>query len=206
MNSNFKASGLPNGRSNGFRGAGPVKKREYLTGDFARDMKSLRIKGPVRNPQTRKEIYVDETPQFITYLTLALQNISEIIGKGKDLSNFSDESSVKTALEGFSFSPFTLTLGETGRFGDLLWVGLEESASLAALVRSLRARLADAGIAFDKKPFKAHITAARYMRSSPPDLPAPRGKMRVEKISLMRSDLKDGKRVYTEICAKEAGA
>lgn len=117
-----------------------------------------------------------------------------------------DADAVKTALEGFSFSPFTLTLGETGRFGDLLWVGLEESAPLAALVRSLRARLTDAGIAFDKKPFKAHITAARYMRSSPPDLHAPRGKMRVEKISLMRSDLKDGKRVYTEIFAKEAGA
>ena len=37
-------------------------------------------------------------------------------------------------------------------------------------------------------------------------MPAPRGKMRVEKISLMRSDLKDGKRVYTQIFAKEAGA
>ena len=81
MSSYIKVGGRPNGRANGFRGAGPVKKREYLSGDFIRDMRSLRIKGSIRSPQTRKETMVDETPQFITYLTLALQNISDIIGE-----------------------------------------------------------------------------------------------------------------------------
>ena len=72
------------------------KKRQYLTGDFMRDMKSLRIKGLIRNPQTRKETNVDETPQFSTYLTLALQNISDIIGE--DISRMRQPAAVEKAL------------------------------------------------------------------------------------------------------------
>lgn len=72
------------------------KKRQYLTGDFMRDMKSLRIKGLIRNPQTRKETNVDETPQFTTYLTLALQNISDIIGE--DISRMRQSAAVEKAL------------------------------------------------------------------------------------------------------------
>ena len=86
------------GRGNGFRGGAPFKKRQYLTGDFARDMLSLRIKGRIRSPQTRKETMVDETPRFITYLTLALQNVSDILGKGQDLSNMKEESAVRRML------------------------------------------------------------------------------------------------------------
>ena len=84
-------------RGAGSRGAGPIKKREYLTGDYYRDMKSLRILGSIRNPQTRRDEYKDETPQFITYLTLALQNITDIIGE--DLSKMRSVNSVEKALK-----------------------------------------------------------------------------------------------------------
>ena len=94
---NNNAMGMrSHGRGNGFHGGAPFKKREYLSGEFDRDMKSLRIKGLIRSPQTRKEMYVDETPQFITYLTLALQNISDIIGK--DISKMREASSVEKAI------------------------------------------------------------------------------------------------------------
>ena len=96
MSNNITMGMRSHGRGNGFRGGAPLKKREYLSGDFVRDMKSLRIKGSIRNPQTRKETYVDETPQFITYLTLALQNISDIVGK--DISKMREASSVEKAL------------------------------------------------------------------------------------------------------------
>jgi len=82
-----------------WRDRASAKKRTYLSGDYKKDMATLRIFGNIRNPQTRKDEFKDEVPQFITYLTLALQNVSEIIGKRKDLSNLRDESSVKTALE-----------------------------------------------------------------------------------------------------------
>ena len=81
MSYNITVGARQHGRANGFRGGAPMKKRTYLSGDFARDMRELRIKGLIRSPQTRKETDVDETPQFITYLTLALQNISDIIGE-----------------------------------------------------------------------------------------------------------------------------
>ena len=97
MSSYSKVGGRQGGRPSGFRGVGPIKKREYLTGDFIRDMRSLRIKGSIRNPQTRKESQVDETPQFITYLTLALQNITDIIGE--DLSKMRSVNAVEKALK-----------------------------------------------------------------------------------------------------------
>lgn len=76
-----------------------AKRRIYLSGrDFYTDMKTLRILGSIRNPQKRVDEYKDETPQFITYLTLALQNISEIIGHNADLSGMRDASAVSKTL------------------------------------------------------------------------------------------------------------
>ena len=74
------------------------KPRTYLSGDFARDMKELRIRGNIRNAQTRRDEYRDETPTFIAYLTLALQNIGEILGKNVDLSGLKKPEAVTKTL------------------------------------------------------------------------------------------------------------
>ena len=74
------------------------KPRTYLSGDFKRDMKELRILGRIRNPQKRTEVDVDETPQFVTYLTRALENLSNILGKGKDLSGLKTPAAVLNEL------------------------------------------------------------------------------------------------------------
>ena len=95
MSYNITVGSRQNGRASGFHGGAP-KKRTYLSGDFARDMRELRIKGTIRSPQTRKETMVDETPQFITYLTLALQNISDIIGE--DITKMRSKNSVERSL------------------------------------------------------------------------------------------------------------
>ena len=49
------------------------------------------------------------------------------------------------------------------------------------------------------KPFKAHITLARKIEGDVPKLEFPDAKMKVEKISLMKSARENGKLVYTEI-------
>ena len=49
------------------------------------------------------------------------------------------------------------------------------------------------------KPFKAHITLARKVEGDVPKLKFPDAKMKVEKISLMKSARENGKLVYTEI-------
>jgi len=79
-------------------GGGFKKPRTYLSGDFARDMKALRIKGSVRDARTRRDLEKDETPAFIAYLTLALENLGNILGK-VDLSGFMRPEAVTEALD-----------------------------------------------------------------------------------------------------------
>ena len=64
-------------------------------------------------------------------------------------------------------SPFTLRIDEPGywRHNRIAWAGVREPPpALDALVADLRAALVEAGIAFDPKPFAAHITLVRNAR------------------------------------------
>lgn len=112
--------------------------------------------------------------------------------------------SVKEALQTVSFKPFRLGLAEMGTFGDLLWVGMKGNQGLSAVVKSVRTALEDAGISYDRKKFTPHITIIRKMSGNWKQVPAPKGEMTVKKVSLMKSEQKDGKRVYTEIFSIEA--
>ena len=93
----IRVSGYGNGSRAG-AGGGFKKPRTYLSGDFKRDMVALRIKGTIRDPRTRRDVQVDETATFIAYLTLALENISNILGK-VDLSSLHQPSAVLAAIE-----------------------------------------------------------------------------------------------------------
>ena len=110
-----------------------------------------------------------------------------------------DSSAVKEALQTVKLKPFRLSLSEMGTFGDLLWVGLKGNLGLSAAVKDVRGALDAAGIDYDKKKFVPHITIIRKMNGSWKSVPTPKGEMMVKKISLMKSEVKDGKRVYTEI-------
>ena len=86
------------------------KPRTYLSGDFARDMTALRIKGTIRDPRTRRDQKVDETATFVAYLTLALENISNILGLGEkeELSGFKSRDAVKQKLDAKKDKLFSL--------------------------------------------------------------------------------------------------
>ena len=106
---------------------------------------------------------------------------------------------VKDALKEVSFKPFRLSMTEMGNFGDLLWVGLKGNQGLSGVVNSVRNALDAAGIEYDRKKFVPHITVIRKASGRWQQVEAPRGDMMVRKISLMKSEQKDSKRVYTEI-------
>ena len=108
------------------------------------------------------------------------------------------------ALAAVSFSPFELGLEGMGRFGDLWWAGLRDSAPLAALVRRLRRALTENGVPFDRKRFSPHITLLRRAQGEMPGVPVMDASMTVERISLMRSDRGKNGMIYTEIGACEA--
>ena len=110
-----------------------------------------------------------------------------------------EPAAVREALKTVTMKPFRLSLDGMGTFGDILWVGLKGNQGLSAAVKSVRDALDAAGIGYDRKKFVPHITIVRKMSGSWKQVPAPKGDMMVKKISLMKSELKDGKRVYTEI-------
>jgi len=63
--------------------------------------------------------------------------------------------------------PFELVLDRAGLWAHnrIAWLGASEMPQeLEALVRALRSALADAGLAYDAKPFVPHITLARKVR------------------------------------------
>lgn len=60
--------------------------------------------------------------------------------------------------------PFELRLAGIGRFGPVLWRGVEACPALDAVAERLRAALLADGFMPDPKPFKAHITLARDVR------------------------------------------
>lgn len=65
---------------------------------------------------------------------------------------------------------FTLRTTGLGGFpgGDrarVLWLGVAPCPALEALTADLRGTLATAGEAFDSKPFRAHLTLARFRRA-----------------------------------------
>ncbi len=112
-----------------------------------------------------------------------------------------DASAAKAALQTVEFKPFRLALSDLGTFGDLLWVGLKGNQGLSALAKSVRDALDAAGVAYDRKKFAPHITLVRKAAGRWQQVPAPKGEMMVKKVSLMKSELRDGKRVYKEIRA-----
>ena len=106
---------------------------------------------------------------------------------------------IKEALRAVQYKPFRLSLSEMGTFGDLLWIGMKGKQGLTGVVRDVRKALDEAGIPYDGQKFVPHITVIRKMSGKWQSVPAPKGDMMVKKISLMKSEQKDGKQVYTEI-------
>lgn len=107
---------------------------------------------------------------------------------------------IKEAMKTVRYSPFRLSLTETGTFGDLLWIGAKGNQGMKSAVRDLRSALDAAGISYDKKEFQPHITLIRKVSGNvKKNLPFEKSEMMVKKISLMKSTSKDGKMVYTEI-------
>ena len=107
---------------------------------------------------------------------------------------------VKLAMEAAAFAPFMLSLTDLGNFGDILWVGAKGGQKLKAYVKALGVALDAAGIKYDKKKFEPHITLVRKASNARPQgIVVPKKEMMVRKISLMKSEQKNGKVVYTEI-------
>lgn len=110
---------------------------------------------------------------------------------------------ISEAVRGVDFTPYVVELGKGGHFRDLYWVGLKHSDPLYQYVRQLRQALDDAGIDYDRKKFRPHITVVRQARPANEDSPIvlniPKAGMKVTRVSLMKSERIRGKLTYTEV-------
>lgn len=136
----------------------------------------------------QKGIKGNYTPAANLHVTLAF------IGETRQ----ADE--IKKAMDRVQFTPFKLTVREMGNFGDRLWAGVKGNQGLKGVVKDIRAQLEAAEIPYDSKEFVPHVTLVRKMSGTlPKGYSGAKAEMMVKRISLMKSEMKNGKRVYTEI-------
>ena len=138
-------------------------------------------------------IYGRETTAENMHLTLAF------------IGDYDDPDYVKRIISSIDIRPFDISLSGVGAFRDLWWVGIKDSPPLHAVVRKLRRALSDAGIPFDRKRFRPHITIIRKADRDLEDISDAGLKshtdvsMTVDHISLMRSERGKHGMIYTEL-------
>ena len=132
------------------------------------------------------------TPEENLHLTLAF------------IGEYPNAEAVMDAVSGVTFTPLELRLDGIGRFGDLWWAGLRESAALTAVVRRIRRALAEGSIPFDRKRFSPHITLIRKASRDTAGVTIAPETMTVRTISLMSSKRGRNGMIYTEVGTIEA--
>ena len=116
------------------------------------------------------------------------------------IGEYDDPAKVKQVIAGVPLPQFRLSLSEKGNFGNLLWAGVKGNQKLKTYVKDLRDALRAAGIPFDNEKFVPHITLIRKVASKKPyQVHLPKAEMIVKKVSLMKSEMKNGKVAYREI-------
>ena len=107
---------------------------------------------------------------------------------------------IQEIMKEIGFQPFRLALTEPGSFGDVRWIGVKGNQKLKGYVNELQKRLREQGIPFDDKKFIPHITILRGAKSGRPcSITVPKLEMQAERVSLMKSEQKDGRTVYREV-------
>ncbi len=121
-------------------------------------------------------------------------------------------SDVMRAMDGIEAEEFDLSLGGFGQFaregGRIYWVGVGDGKPLVSVYSQLCAALRRDGFSIEARPYKPHLTLAR--EAAPEERfderafsdTIPKHKIRVSKISLMKSERIRGKLVYTCIHEK----
>ena len=123
------------------------------------------------------------------------------------IGEYGNPQKVMNALEEVSFAPFDMKIGKIGMFDDLCMCTVE-GEGLEKCAASVRRKLAEHGIPFDRKKFIPHMTLVRravFRKDNVyPAVEIPDCVMTVSEISLMRSDRTKKGMIYTEIDAVEA--
>jgi putative RNA 2'-phosphotransferase len=167
-------------------------------------MKTMRLFIGLRLPHTQcraiQRAQVDLKRQGVTGRFTPTENLHITLAfLGNCDENKVDE--LVKIIKKLHFKAFPLQLAGGGHFGDLVWAGTRPQAALEHLAEQLRKALDRAGISYDKKPFKAHITILRKTRCQGDfSLHVEPAAGTVSRITLFRSERdRSGKMHYTDL-------
>ena len=119
---------------------------------------------------------------------------------------------LRTIIADIDSPSFEVPFSRTGCFThsrkELWWIGAEHESpglsSLKSIHDKLIRDLLDAGFPVDERPFKAHITLAREVKHlSPIALDCPEMILKVNRVSLMKSEHLRGVLTYTELMGRD---
>lgn len=120
------------------------------------------------------------------------------------LGEVKDPAPAMKALASVPVPQLRLTSGPLGNFGELLWIGLRKNSALEEYVAAVRHALDMAGVAYDRKKFRPHITLVRnadwpYQVLVEELAEVRRVRMNVDRVCLMKSERLNGKLTYTVV-------
>ncbi len=120
------------------------------------------------------------------------------------LGEVKDPAPAMKALASVPVPELRLTSGPLGNFGELLWIGLRKNSALEEYVAEVRHALDIAGMEYDRKKFRPHITLVRradwpYQVLVEELAEVHRVRMTVDRVCLMKSERLDGKLTYTVV-------
>ena len=116
------------------------------------------------------------------------------------IGEYDDPAKVRKVIGSVPLPQIRLSISGKGNFGNLLWAGVKGNQKLKTYVKDLRAALKEAQIPFDDDKFIPHITLIRKtVAKKPYEVHLTKAEMTVEKVSLMKSEMKNGKVMYREL-------
>ena len=118
---------------------------------------------------------------------------------------------VRAAASQLRSAPFDICISGAGRFGQLVWLGVEPNGAeeLRRLASALRAECRARNISFDEKPFSPHLTVCRQAEFSDGcSVETYKNKViplnaKITSFELMESTRIDGKLTYVKIYSKK---
>ncbi len=119
------------------------------------------------------------------------------------IGEYGNPDDVLDIMENVPFDVFSIRIEKIELFRDMYFATMTNHPSLQSYVRRIRRQLANAGIPFDKKTFKPHITLVRKATCKG-DRPVIEWdgswySIPVQSVSLMRSERGKQGMVYTEL-------
>lgn len=120
------------------------------------------------------------------------------------LGETSRQRDIQRVMASIDMPLFSMTVTGSSKFGNLLWVGIEQNSALESLAYRLQDSLRNLGFEIERRPFRPHITLARQVTVPQPfSLKIPRTTMTVDRLLLMKSERVNGRLTYTPLFEKK---